>query len=353
VVYWDADGLKDLLVGRGDGRVMIFLNNGTNAAPTFDGGTYLQVGPTGSKVDLSVGSRATSKVADWDSDGRKDLVVGGLDGRIHLFLNTGTDTAPDFVTHAYAQNNGSNLYVPTSRSSPAVVDVDRDGRKDLLSGNTNGQLVYYRNTGTDVAPSFSGYALVEADGVTIDLLGTPRSRPSVCDWTGDGLEDVLIGAYGGNVHLYQADMRITAYCFGDGSSLPCPCGNESVPGSGEGCLNSTGVGAVLSWTGTNLVAPDDLVLHVSQARPLALTVFAQSSSANSIPFYDGLLCMGPPIKRLEYAQIDATGYAATTTSLAGWVAPGDTRYYQAWYRDGTGPCGTAANLSSGLQVDWR
>ena len=49
VVYWDADGRKDLLVGRSDGLVMIFLNIGTDADPHFDGGAPLQVGPPGSK----------------------------------------------------------------------------------------------------------------------------------------------------------------------------------------------------------------------------------------------------------------------------------------------------------------
>jgi len=203
VVYWDADARKDLLVGQSDGTVKIYLNSGTEENPTFDGGTYLQVGAAGSKLNIDIGSRATPTAVDWNGDGKKDLTVGALDGKIHLFLNEGTDSAPDFLAQALAQASGSDLVVPSSRSSPVVLDLDGDGKKDLLTGNTEGQLLLYLNVGTDAAPLFSGYSLVEADGVAIDLAGTPRSRPFVCDWTGDGRVDVLVGAGDGLVRLYQ------------------------------------------------------------------------------------------------------------------------------------------------------
>jgi hypothetical protein len=202
-VYWDADSRKDLLIGQSDGTVKIYLNNGTDANPTFDGGTTLQVGPSGSKVNIDIGSRATPVAIDWDNDGLKDLAVGALDGKIHLFINEGVDTSPDFLVRTFAQENGSDLAVFSARSSPYILDLDGDGKKDLLTGNTNGQLLFYSNTGTDAAPLFPGYLLVESDGVAIDLAGYARSRPFVCDWTGDGYMDVLIGAGDGNVHLYQ------------------------------------------------------------------------------------------------------------------------------------------------------
>ena len=37
----------------------------------------------------------------------------------------------------------------------------------------------------------------------IDLAGSPRSRPFVCDWNEDGYPDVLIGAGDGLVRLYE------------------------------------------------------------------------------------------------------------------------------------------------------
>lgn len=202
VVTWDADGRKDLLVGQADGRVKLFLNVHSDDEPRFDTGAFVQVGPTGSEVPIDVGDRATPIVADWNNDGRKDLVVGALDGKVRLYLNEGTDAAPRFLQALFAAENGADLVVPSGRASPHVRDLDADGRKDLLAGNTEGELLFYRNTGTDAAPSFSGFVRVEADGVPIHLAGFPRSRPFVCEWTGDQFLDVLIGAGDGRVHLF-------------------------------------------------------------------------------------------------------------------------------------------------------
>ncbi len=204
VVYWDADERKDLLVGLSDGTVKLYANIGTDEAPTFDGGTFLQVGPAGGKADIDVGSRATATVVDFNSDGRKDLVVGALDSRVRIFLNEGTDDSPDFLAEALAQEYTWDLLVPASRSSPAVADLDWDGKKDLLTGNTNGELIFYGNVGTDAAPTFAAHTSATSQGVPIDLAGTPRSRPAICDWTGDCRPDVLVGAGDGLVRLYQA-----------------------------------------------------------------------------------------------------------------------------------------------------
>jgi len=203
VVYWDADDRKDLLIGRSDGTIQIFLNIASDNAPSFDGGSFLQVGPASDKVNIDVGSRATPTVVDWDNDGKKDLVVGAIDGRIRVFINEGTDGAPDFATVAFVQADAADLVASTGRSSPVVADTDADDDKDLLTGNTEGQLLLYANSGSDAAPAFAGFSLVEADGLAIDLPGLARSRPCACDWTFDGLQDVLIGGGDGKIYLYQ------------------------------------------------------------------------------------------------------------------------------------------------------
>jgi hypothetical protein len=93
-----------------------------------------------------------------------------------------------------------------------VADLDGDGRKDLLSGNTNGQLVYYLNLGTDETPDFASVgAYLTSGGSPIDLLGTPRSRPFLGDWNADGQADLLVGAGDGRVHLFPGlDTTVAA-----------------------------------------------------------------------------------------------------------------------------------------------
>ncbi len=198
VVPWDADGRKDLLVGLADGRVRLYLNTATDEAPAFDAGVFL----TRAGADIDVGARATPTVLDWDGDGRRDLVVGALDGRVRLYANSGTDAAPEYLTEAMVPQGGVDLLVPTGRSSLCHADLDGDGRRDLLTGNTDGQLLLYLNGGTDIAPLFAGHEAVTAAASPIDLDGTPRSRPYVCDWNGDQALDVLLGSGDGLVRLY-------------------------------------------------------------------------------------------------------------------------------------------------------
>lgn len=203
MVDWNLDAKKDLIVGDANGQVTLFLNIGENDAPVFGAGTLVEVGPAGEKVPLDVGIRATPLFLDWDEDGRRDLVCGAYDGRIHLLLNTGSDAAPDFEAVGHAAGPSGDLVVAELRSSPVVADLDGDGAKDLLSGNTAGQILYYRNLGSDAAAWFGEPEAVFAAGEPIDFPGTPRTRPFLCDWTGDALPDLLVGIVDGRVHLFE------------------------------------------------------------------------------------------------------------------------------------------------------
>lgn len=207
-VNWNIMTPTDLVVGLADGTFKVFLNTGTQESPTFDGGTIIEVGVSPSTEDANVGYRASVAVVDWDNDAWPDMVAGAMDGKIHVYHNCQCEISyPAFYTMPpegkFALNNDVNLIVPQLCSSPEIVDLDGDGKKDILTGNTEGQLLFYRNVQTDSEPNFSGYTLVESNGVPIDLPGLTRSRPFVCDWTGDGNLDILLGAGDGKVHLYQ------------------------------------------------------------------------------------------------------------------------------------------------------
>ena len=183
VVRWNEDQRKDLLVGLADGTVKIYLNIADDNAPAFDAGAFVKVG-SADAFTLDVGTRATPVMLHWNDDDLLDLVCGGLDGAIHVYYNCGCEGAlpPHFyfspLAGALVQERDHDLLVPSGRSSPAVLDVDGDGRKDLLTGCTDGLILLYRNVGTDSLPAFSGYTLLQSNGVPIDLPGTLRSRPA-------------------------------------------------------------------------------------------------------------------------------------------------------------------------------
>ena len=70
---------------------------------------------------------------------------------------------------------------------------------------------------------------------------------------------------------------------------------------------------------------------------------------------DGLRCAGGSVIRLETVTATGGGNAQSTVQVGtiGMVDPGDTRYYQYWYRDLVGsPCGTGFNVTNGLEVLW-
>lgn len=216
VVYWDDDARKDLLVGQSDGTVKIFLNITDNNQPAFDAGTLVTAGNVG-VYTLDVGLRATPAMVDWNNDGMLDIISGGLDGAIHIYLNCGCEgeIPPHFYFstfdgYPFAMAGSRDLIVPGGRSSPEFVDLDGDGKKDLLTGNTDGLILFYKNIGTESLPEFASYTLVQSEGVAIDLPNTYRTRPAVCYWTGDGkfgpkdgYWDLLVGYGDGKIRLYR------------------------------------------------------------------------------------------------------------------------------------------------------
>ncbi len=161
--------------------------------------------------------------------------------------------------------------------------------------------------------------------------------------------------------ITEADCTgYAAFCSGDGSGTDCPCGNTGA--AGAGCANSTGTSGLLAGSGAASVASDTLSLDASGLPSNVFLLYFQGTQAvNSglgAVFGDGLRCAGGAVVRL------ATRAAAGTTSsypqggdpsvsVRGGVAAGDTRYYQAWYRNSASFCSIDTfNLTNGLSVVW-
>jgi hypothetical protein len=206
-VDWNNDGFHDVLIGDAYGGVTTFLNTGTNTNPVLDSGTTIIAG--NSDPSNFNNWRAAPIVNDWDEDGKKDLLIGHMDGMIEIYLNQGTDTTPSFTSSSYLQMGGSNFDIG-SRSAPRIYDWNNDGLKDLLLGEFEGYVYYLENVGTNISPVFnSAEELLLMDGdplkaySDVDPLYNPRSRLFVTDWNEDGMMDMVVGRSDGKLELYS------------------------------------------------------------------------------------------------------------------------------------------------------
>ncbi len=183
-------------------------------------------------------------------------------------------------------------------------------------------------------------------------------------------EMVLVGAaradgpYGirGAAYVFQVPTFSRAYCFG----VSCPCANDDPV---YGCANSTlgtdlyPQGALLAACGSASVVADDLVLTVSQLPPNQFGLFYMGAGQTQIHFGDGFRCVGASgVGLFRYNPPQGSGAAGVLTlgpgivvrsqsfPANGHIDAGETWYFQGWYRDPMGPCGTAFNLSNGLAI---
>ena len=112
-------------------------------------------------------------------------------------------------------------------------------------------------------------------------------------------------------------------------------------------LGSTGVGSRLSASGTS----NNITLHADNL-PLGQTIglfFKGDSAIGPLPFGDGLRCVGGEVIRLRVV-ITNTGQADLDLQSNLPAGEPTAGFYQFWYRDNSGPCGSGFNLSSALSI---
>ncbi len=202
VTDWNGDGLPDLLLGE-DKQVSLYLNTGTRQTPRFDDGSVsgFELLKQGAKLEaggavLTLGTAISGlDVADWDSDGLPDLLVGEKTGKVWWFRNTGHLSRPVLGQPILLEAGGQSVLGDRNFACPAVGDWDGDGRNDLLVASYAQGVRCYLNRAE------SGQPVLELPSVdTPPMLSLSRARIHLADWNGDGRLDLLAGGSAGELY---------------------------------------------------------------------------------------------------------------------------------------------------------
>lgn len=146
----DGDGDLDLAIGNAGAfsngtyisSLAVYENIGTTISPSFQ---LL----TNDVLNLSAGNHISISpaLADLNNDGKADLVLGFYDGTLALHYSDGNFGFLPAAQSTMAIDAGD-------RACPELFDVNSDGKKDLIVGTKQGRMRLYVNLGTPSSPQF-------------------------------------------------------------------------------------------------------------------------------------------------------------------------------------------------------
>ncbi|MGE4563861.1 MAG: FG-GAP repeat domain-containing protein [Victivallaceae bacterium] len=137
---------------------------------------------------LFTGALTVPSLFDWDGDGVLDIIAGNSEGRVLFCKNFGSNAEPAFAPGVALEAGGAPIHIQPGYygiqgpfearwgyTCPTVVDWNGDGLPDILMSDATAKYRLYLNTGSRTKPVLDRERLLKLDG--LDLHGTWRVKP--------------------------------------------------------------------------------------------------------------------------------------------------------------------------------
>jgi hypothetical protein len=256
---YDGDGLPD-----GVDAPRVYRNRGLGSPGMF--ASPISLLKPGVKIDHLSGvgdDWIFQRLYDLDADGQQDLLDADHGGHVWWHRNRGTTKDCDFdpTGARLTLTDGQPLVIAPvrtgfdalqgARATYTVGDFDNDGKPDLVTADTFGEVLCFRQSESKENASRQRAAPVFEPGHKIAKLRI-RAVPVACDWNGDGQTDVVAGSSADDVILIAGNKE--AATFAERFAAPQPIALPYAP---------DGAGAPLVVTDYNGDGDPDIILHTA------------------------------------------------------------------------------------------